>query len=389
VCPRSRGLARGLTLSVAWRLEDSLAQRRFRLPTRAGKVLIPAALAGVIALTVGLTLTATGLAGIVYSSGLVAPDAALAVLLFGVAPLAGIPLLARWLRTADTTARRAVTLGTIIGFAAFLAFAFVTADTGGRDAWVYYSHRIPDPYDATYQQYGFAYSPAFAQVVALFHFLPWPIWLVLWSALLLLVLLRLTGPIAVIVLVAWVVPLDIEFGNVNLILAGAIVYGFRWPALWSIVLLTKVTPGIGLLWFAVRGEWRRLGVALGATGAIIVVSFLLTPDLWAKWVSVLAGDNRVTNAIDAGPLFIRLPIAGLVVTWGARHSKPWTVPIASTIALPVLWPAALSMLVAVIPLARTPVPGRHSRAVDWALEPSFGSERPGTHPSPAPTDARV
>ena len=387
MCLRSRRPAGGLTLRVACRLEDSLAQRRFRLPTRTGKILIPAALAGVIALIVGLTLTATGLAGILYSSGLVAPDAVLAVMLFGVAPLAGIPLLTRWLRTADTTARRAVTIGTIIGFAAFLAFAFVTADSGGRDAWVYYSHRIPDPYDATYQEYGFVYSPAFAQVVALFQFLPWPIWLVLWSALLLFVLLRLTGPIAAIILVAWVVPLDVHFGNVNLILAGAIVYSFRWPALWSIVLLTKVTPGIGLLWFAVRGEWRRLGIALGATGAIVVASFLLSPNLWAKWLSVLVGDNQVTNAIDAGPLFIRLPIAALVVTWGARHSKPWTVPIASTIALPVLWPAALSMLVAVIPLARAPVEGRHSRAVDWALERRSAPERPGAPPSP--TDARA
>jgi hypothetical protein len=345
-------------------------------------MLVPAALAGATALTVGLTLIETGLAGLLYGSGLVAPDAVLSVMLFGVAPLACIPLLTGWLRRADATSRRAVTVGTVLGFAAFLAFVYVTADSGGRDAWVYYSHRIPDPYDATYRQYGFVYSPAFAQAMVLLQLLPWPILLVLWSAALLFVLLRITGPIAVILLLPWVVPLDIQFGNVNLLLAGAIVYGFRWPALWSIVLLTKVTPGVGLLWFAVRREWTRLGVALGATAAIVVASCLLAPALWVRWLSVLADDNQVTNAIDAGPLFVRLPIAAAVVTWGALRSKPWTVPIASTIALPVLWPAALSLLVAVVPLARTPVKGYYARAVDWMLERRSAPERPDSQPLP-------
>ena len=43
----------------------------------------------------------------------------------------------------------------------------------------------------------------------------------------------------------------------------AIVLGFRWPFTWAFVLLTKVTPGVGLLWFAVRREWRSLAIALG------------------------------------------------------------------------------------------------------------------------------
>ncbi len=48
--------------------------------------------------------------------------------------------------------------------------------------------------------------------------------------------------------------------------------GFRYPAAWSLILLTKITPGIGLLWFAVRREWRALAIALGATAAIASVS---------------------------------------------------------------------------------------------------------------------
>ena len=65
----------------------------------------------------------------------------------------------------------------------------------------------------------------------------------------------LTGPrlFAVGVLLATV---ELAGGNISLLLAVAIVVGFRWPAAWAFVLLTKVTPGIGLLWFVVRREWR-------------------------------------------------------------------------------------------------------------------------------------
>ena len=65
---------------------------------------------------------------------------------------------------------------------------------------------------------------------------------------------------------------EILIGNIHLLLAAAIVLGFRWPGTWAFVLLTKVTPGVGLLWFAVRREWRSLGIALGATAAIVAVS---------------------------------------------------------------------------------------------------------------------
>ncbi len=46
-------------------------------------------------------------------------------------------------------------------------------------------------------------------------------------------------------------------------MAAAIALGFRYPATWAFVLLAKVTPGIGLLWFLVRREWRNLAIALG------------------------------------------------------------------------------------------------------------------------------
>ena len=43
---------------------------------------------------------------------------------------------------------------------------------------------------------------------------------------------------------------ELSGGNIRLLGVAAVI-GFRRPP-WSFVILTKVTPGIGLLWFVVR-----------------------------------------------------------------------------------------------------------------------------------------
>jgi hypothetical protein len=158
--------------------------------------------------------------------------------------------------------------------------------------------------------------------------------------------------------VLWLLPLTpltdtLYYGNVTIIYAALIVVGFRFPAAWSFMLLTKVTPGIGLLWFAVRREWGRLAVALGVTGAIVTISWLLTPNLWAEWFSVLASSSaQPAQGFRALPLPLipRLVVAALIITWGARTDRRWTVPVAVTIASPIVWIGALAILAAVPPL---------------------------------------
>ena len=44
------------------------------------------------------------------------------------------------------------------------------------------------------------------------------------------------------------------------------------------------------------------------------------------------------------PLLIRLPAAVLLVIWGARTNRPWTLPTAAMLGLPVLWLVGLAML---------------------------------------------
>jgi hypothetical protein len=256
----------------------------------------------------------------------------------------------------------------------------------GREALCYWTPSLADPYalsDWT-SPLAYVYSPAFLQALAPLKALPWLGFLAAWTAILLVAVRYLAGPrlYVVAVLLAGV---EIAGGNVHLLLAAAIVLGMRWPAAWALVLLTKVTPGIGLLWFAARGEWRRLGIALGATAGIVAVSFAVDPAAWRDWLGVLvASADKTTGTWSAiqVPLLWRLPVAVVVVVWGARTDRPWTVPLAAMIALPAVWFGSLSMLLAIIPLRHVAPPAapgdrepgiaarRRVRRLRAALQPS-------------------
>lgn len=223
----------------------------------------------------------------------------------------------------------------------------------GQEAFCYWIASIHAPYllaDWT-QPIAYVYSPAFRQAIAPLTELPWLGFFSVWTALLLLAVRFLTGPrlFAAGVLLATV---ELIGGNISLLLAVAMVIGFRWPAAWAFVLLTKVTPGIGLLWFVVRREWRSLGIALGATGLVIVVSAAIMPGAWIEWIELLtrlAGRDGTWAAVPI-PFLVRLPVSIVVVVWGALTDRRWTVPVSGMIALPALWYGSLTMLLAVIAL---------------------------------------
>jgi hypothetical protein len=119
------------------------------------------------------------------------------------------------------------------------------------------------------------------------------------------------------------------------------------------VLLTKVTPGIGLLWFGVRREWRHLVIALGVTLAVVAVGFVLAPTAWLEWVrSLQQTEPSIGPNVIAIPLAPRLVAAALLVTWGARTNRRWTVVVAAALAVPTLWSHSLSMLVGIVALRR-------------------------------------
>ena len=128
----------------------------------------------------------------------------------------------------------------------------------------------------------------------------------------------------------------------------------RYPASWSFILLTKITPGVGLIWFAVRREWRSLAIALVATVAVVGVSFVLAPWLWSDFIeaSRTQVDATVNVPRQAAPIALplRLVVAALLVAWAGRTDRAWVVPIAAGLAVPFLWWNAFAVMVAAVPL---------------------------------------
>ena len=227
----------------------------------------------------------------------------------------------------------------------FTIFRPIPAD----DAHAYWAVNVADPYTrpvATFD--AFTYTPPAALFFGLLGHLPFEVFEAGWTLLIGLALLWLAGPWSLLFLVIPVVASDVYVGNIHVLLAAAIVASLRWPALWSVPLLTKPSCGVGLLWFVARGEWRRLLVALGTTAAFAALAFVLAPDLWPKWIDYILGTGLSPNVGTAAwvpiPFVIRLPAAVVLVLWGARTDRPWTVPTASMLALPVLWAVGLAML---------------------------------------------
>lgn len=238
----------------------------------------------------------------------------------------------------------------------------------GFDTAAYWGYPRDSVYAFSEESRGYGiyrYSPSFVPLMTLGSAIPFDVFVGLWFVAMVAVYVWMCGPFALPSLAFLPVLMELGMGNIHLFLALAVVLGFRWPAAWAFVLLTKVTPGIGLLWFAARREWRSLAVALGTTVAIVAISTVLTPDLWVDWVRSLATTSQpdVSNVV-AIPLSVRLVVAAMLVVWGARTDRRWTVMVAATISLPVVWHHGLAMLVGVIALRRG-WPETMGHAFDW------------------------
>jgi len=223
----------------------------------------------------------------------------------------------------------------------------------GQDARCYWQAMLGDPYlhSEWNDPIAYVYSPAFLQLVSPLTALPWQAFMAAWTVILIGAAAFLAGPrLLAAGLLFPFTAMELAGGNISLLLAVAIVVGFRWPAAWALVLLTKITPGVALVWFAVRREWRPLVIVGAATAAIVVASALVMPDAWPRWIEVIVGNagKGGTWASLPIPLWARLPVAVGIVAWGARTDRPWTVPVGAMLALPALWYGGISMLLAVI-----------------------------------------
>jgi hypothetical protein len=234
----------------------------------------------------------------------------------------------------------------------------------GQDARAYWAAPLDDPYEpaSVGHESAYLYSPAFLVAMSPLRALPWPIFVGLWTAILLGVLYWLARPLLFLPLVVLALP-EIWGGNVTILLAAAIVIGLSRPAAWAFPLLTKVTPGLGLLWFGVRREWSSFVLALAVTVAIIALTAIVTPGLWADWFALLAsstGSSTVPGSIPI-PLIVRLPVAAAVIFYAARRGRTWLLPVGVLLAMPVIWWGSLIILAAAVALRREDIEARFDR----------------------------
>jgi hypothetical protein len=234
-----------------------------------------------------------------------------------------------------------------------VAIAMIWPGLNLADTHAYWAVPLDDLYGAARAggADAYLYAPAFAQVLVPFKALPWPAFAGLWLLFMALCLVAIAGVWAILVAFIPPVLIELQAGNIHLPLALAIGLGLRHPWTWAFVLLTKPTLGVGLLWFVVRREWRHLAVALGSTAAVAVVSFVVAPSAWFDWVGALIANaghpiSPDYNGVIHVPLLVRLPLAALIVIWGARIDRPWTIAVATTLALPILWVNGLAVLLA-------------------------------------------
>jgi hypothetical protein len=260
-------------------------------------------------------------------------------------------MLTRLVRLLDRFARPARDGGLLacVLFAATLYLGRVPLSVDGHAYWAA-DPANPYNFGGLYTQDAYFYSPVFTQLLGPLHALPWPVFAGLWTLALTAVLAWLGGRWFGYLLIVPFVAIELAMGNIHILLAGAIVLGFRWPAAWAFVLLTKVTPGIGLFWFIARHEWRSLAIALGVTAVLAAVSFAYAPSLWFDWIAVLrttqANPVRASTPFDFIPLPARIAIAAGLVVWAARTDRRWVMPVAATLALPVVYLNGLALLAA-------------------------------------------
>lgn len=253
--------------------------------------------------------------------------------------------------TRSTRWRRAAVLGAawLLGL---LSVGLVRFAGPFFDAGVYWDAWHVNLYGSTGLLSGYLYAPAFAQLIAPLTLLPWPAFHLAWTAIALAAYGWLLAPLGwrlgLPLLVACAFPA--WNGNVEWLVALVAVVGLRYPSAWSAILLTKITPGVGLVWFATRRQWRELAVIFAVTIVIALSSVAFSSRLWQEWLAVLV--RQVTQkpqgiSVIPVPLAARLLVAGALTAWASRGGPVWLLAPALMFANPDIWLATLGVLAAV------------------------------------------
>lgn len=263
----------------------------------------------------------------------------------------------------------------VCGLFAYFVWSFFNGGYHGIDTHAYWlTARHTDPYgDSPGTRGAYLYSPAFAAAIWPIAHLPWTAFVTIWMLAEAAAFVWLLIPLGW----RWGIPLfglctvEVVVGNIYAFLAVVAVVGVRRPALWALPLLTKITPGLGPIWFAVRRDWRALAWSLGATAMIACASFLLAPHMWFEWARFLLTNQR------NGQWFLPLRVAGavLLTIFAARKNKAWLLAPAMLLANPMVFNSWMALtLLSSIPRLR--------RLRDPSAQPTTaGRPRPLERPS--------
>lgn len=213
--------------------------------------------------------------------------------------------------------------------------------------------------EAGFAPYAYHYPPPVAQVLApLTLMIPAVAYLAVYRTLLLLTAWELAGRrfIPLLALIAFIpFAVELRFENVHVFMALGIVLGLRrWPWLFAIGAIVKVSPGLGIVYLAIQRRWRDAFIACLVGAVIVGVSFALDPSMWNAWLdSVLDRAGTTGNSLVPVPYFIRAA-AGLVLTvlggfLGQRRGELLLVA-GITVANPNLALNGFAVLVAAVPI---------------------------------------
>lgn len=201
----------------------------------------------------------------------------------------------------------------------------------------------------------FRYAPPWAVLWVPLSFIPLPIVSVGVLVAEILALRYVAGSWRNAGLLCWLPPLSMEFatGNVNLLMAAAILAGVRgsgvWPALFA---LAKFSPAVVLV-RAKRRQWMSFALTIG----VLCLLTLPVLSLWPEWIAQL---DQPASAVLV-PLTYRIPI-GLALL---AYRKDWSIAAAAAILSPALYPHSLVLFIPAIRLFVERLAGGPSRIEKW------------------------
>jgi Glycosyltransferase family 87 len=215
------------------------------------------------------------------------------------------------------------------------------------------------PPEVAFEPFAYHYPPPLAQLLApLTAVVPVLAYILVYRAAMLLALWELAGR-RMLVLLAMLAFLPLAYAlrveNVEIFMALAIVVGLRrWPWLFAIGAIVKVSPGLGIVYLAMRRQWRDVLVASVVGMAIVGISVALDPELWRQSLDAISGrGSMVGNSLIPVPYAVRV-VAGfaLAVIGGSigRRTGELLLVAAVTIANPGLSLQGFAVLAAAVPI---------------------------------------